>query len=43
MEEVIINKVAQSALITIDLEKFYPQGDIAIFDLKDPESLHFQF
>ena len=35
MEEVIINKVAQSALITIDLEKFYPQGDIAIFDLKD--------
>ncbi|MEO6219757.1 MAG: DUF2480 family protein [Ginsengibacter sp.] len=35
MEEVIINKVAQSALITIDLEKFYPQGETAIFDLKD--------
>ena len=35
MEEVIINKVAQSTLITIDLEKFYPQGDLAIFDLKD--------
>ena len=35
MEEVIINKVAQSALITIDLEKFYPEGDIVIFDLKD--------
>lgn len=35
MEEVIINKVAQSALVTIDLEKFYPQGDIVIFDLKD--------
>ncbi|MEO8569313.1 MAG: DUF2480 family protein [Ginsengibacter sp.] len=35
MEEIIINKVAQSALITIDLEKFYPQGDLAIFDLKD--------
>ena len=35
MEEAIINKVAQSALTTIDLEKFYPEGDIAIFDLKD--------
>ncbi len=35
MEEVIINKVAQSALVTIDLEKFYPQGEIIIFDLKD--------
>ncbi|MEP7233079.1 MAG: DUF2480 family protein [Ginsengibacter sp.] len=35
MEEVIINKVAQSALVTIDLEKFYPEGNPAIFDLKD--------
>lgn len=35
MEEIIINKVAESPLVTIDLEKFYPQGDIAIFDLKD--------
>ncbi len=35
MEEIIINKVAESALVTIDLEKFYPLGDIAIFDLKD--------
>ncbi len=35
MEEAIINKVAQSALVTIDLEKFYPEGDTAIFDLKD--------
>lgn len=35
MEDVIINKVAQSALVTIDLEKFYPLGDIAIFDLKE--------
>ncbi len=35
MEEVIINKVAQSALVTIDLEKFYPEGDTAFFDLKD--------
>ncbi len=35
MEDVIINKVAQSALVTIDLERFYPQGDMLIFDLKD--------
>jgi hypothetical protein len=31
----IINKVAQSALTTIDLEQFYPQGETAVFDLKD--------
>ncbi len=35
MEEVIINKVAQSALTTIDLERFYPKGEVAIFDMKD--------
>ncbi len=35
MEEILINKVAQSSLVTIDLEKFYPQGGTAIFDLKD--------
>lgn len=31
----IINKVAQSGLETIDLEQFYPQGDIVVFDMKD--------
>ncbi|MEO6290254.1 MAG: DUF2480 family protein [Ginsengibacter sp.] len=35
MEEAIVNKVAQSALVTIDLEKYYPQGETALFDLKD--------
>ncbi len=30
----IINKVAQSGLITIDLEEWYPQGDRLHFDLK---------
>ena len=35
MEEIILNKVAQSALVTLDLEKFYPSEDIKIFDLKD--------
>lgn len=34
MEE-IVNKVAQSALTTIDLEKFYPAGETVVFDMKD--------
>ena len=35
MENVIINKVAESALTTIDLEEYYPKGETAVFDLKD--------
>ncbi len=35
MENVIINKVAESALTTIDLEDYYPKGETAVFDLKD--------
>ncbi|HEX5653947.1 MAG TPA: DUF2480 family protein [Chitinophagaceae bacterium] len=35
MSEPIINKVAESGLVTIDLEHYYPSGDIAFFDLKD--------
>ena len=35
MEDVIINKVAESALTTIDLEEYYPKGETAVFDLKD--------
>ena len=35
MEEEIINKVAQSALITIDPADFFPTEEIAAFDLKD--------
>ncbi len=34
MEEVFINKVAESGLITFDLEQYYPQGAIKLFDLK---------
>lgn len=34
MEE-IVNRVAKSPLITIDLEDFYPEGKRMIFDLKD--------
>jgi hypothetical protein len=33
--DVIVNKVAESLLTTIDLEEFYPKGDIAVFDMKD--------
>ena len=35
MSDVIINKVANSGLITIDLEKYIPQNEIATFDLKE--------
>jgi hypothetical protein len=35
MTEPIANKVAESELITIDLEKYYPKDNIMIFDLKD--------
>jgi len=35
MEETFINKVAESGLITFDLEEYYPRGEIKIFDLKD--------
>jgi hypothetical protein len=34
MEEEIINKISQSALLTLDLEKYYPEEKIALFDLK---------
>ncbi len=35
MAEEIINRVANSKLITIDLEDFYPEGKRVIFDIKD--------
>lgn len=31
----IVNKVAESGLITLDLEAFYPHDEILAFDLKD--------
>jgi len=34
MEE-IINKVANSKLVTIDLEDYYPEGKRVVFDIKD--------
>ena len=35
MAEEIINRVANSKLITIDLEDFYPSGNRIVFDIKD--------
>lgn len=35
MENIIINKVAESALTSIDLEEYYPKDETAVFDLKD--------
>jgi len=35
MEKEIINKVATSGIITIDLEGYYPQGERELFDIKE--------
>lgn len=35
MEEEIINRVANSPLVTVDLEDYYPKGNRILFDIKD--------
>lgn len=35
MSTEIINRVANSKLVTFDLEDFYPQGERVLFDIKD--------
>ena len=35
MNDPIINKVAESGLITLNPEDYYPRGETAVFDLKD--------
>lgn len=35
MSDAIVNKVAESGLITLDLEKFLPGKPVVLFDLKD--------
>ena len=35
MNDEIINKVAESGIVTIDLETFYPKVETATFDIKD--------
>lgn len=34
MSEAFVNKVAESGLISFDLEEYYPKGNIIVFDLK---------
>ena len=34
-EELFKNKVAESGIITLNLEDYYPKKDIAVFDMKD--------
>lgn len=35
MSDVFVNKVAESGIITIDLEKYFPKEEIVVFDIKD--------
>jgi hypothetical protein len=35
MDEVFINKVQESGIITLDLEEFYPKEETVVFDMKD--------
>lgn len=35
METTLVNRVANSSLVTLDLEEFYPAGEVVSFDLKD--------
>ena len=35
MSDAIVNKVAESGLITLDLENYFPKGEVVLFDMKD--------
>lgn len=35
MSDVLINKVAVSGIVSLDLEKYLPAGEVASFDLKE--------
>jgi len=35
MSDVFINKVAESGIVTIDLETYFPKEEIVVFDIKD--------
>lgn len=35
MSDVFVNKVAASGILTLDLEKYLPAGEVGTFDLKD--------
>jgi hypothetical protein len=35
MSDAIVNKVAESGLVSLDLENYYPKGETIVFDMKD--------
>jgi hypothetical protein len=35
MSDAIVNKVADSGLVSLDLENYYPKGETIVFDMKD--------
>ena len=35
METMFVNKVAESGIITVDLEDYYPKQNVAVFDMKE--------
>src|SRR5690242_16004175 len=35
MQDTIVNKVAESGIVTINLEDYYPKEEMVVFDLKD--------
>ncbi|MEP6844396.1 MAG: DUF2480 family protein [Panacibacter sp.] len=35
MQETIVNKVAESGIITLNLEAYYPKEEVIVFDLKE--------
>lgn len=35
MSDVFVNKVADSGLLTLSLEDYYPKEEVAVFDMKD--------
>jgi hypothetical protein len=35
MDELMINKVSESGILTVDLEEYYPKDETIVFDLKD--------
>ena len=35
MADTFVNKVAESGIITLNLEDYYPKDDVAVFDMKD--------
>lgn len=35
MSDTFVNKVAESGIITLNLEDYYPKNEVAVFDMKD--------